>query len=133
LAADPYTVLGVQNNSSQDRIPKAYRLLAKKLHPGRLRVQFRTAQYTCGQSVLTFVALKQLHYRRQVVWDEFVCASEKVDAIYRGWIASKIGGPKEETVSWRSKAQRVRRDVPLPSSALAKCPLMQEWLYRRNF
>jgi hypothetical protein len=35
-----------------------------QLH-SRLRVQFRTAQYTCGQSVLTFVALKQLHYRRQ--------------------------------------------------------------------
>jgi curved DNA-binding protein CbpA len=33
LAADPYTVLGVQNNASQDDIQKAYRRLARKLHP----------------------------------------------------------------------------------------------------
>jgi DnaJ-class molecular chaperone len=33
LAADPYTVLGVKKGASQDEIQKAYRRLAKKLHP----------------------------------------------------------------------------------------------------
>jgi DnaJ-class molecular chaperone len=33
LAADPYTVLGIKKDASQDDIQKAYRRLAKKLHP----------------------------------------------------------------------------------------------------
>ena len=33
MAADPYTTLGVQKNATQDDIQKAYRRLAKKLHP----------------------------------------------------------------------------------------------------
>src|ERR1700704_6132800 len=33
MAADPYTTLGVKKDASQDAIQKAYRRLAKKLHP----------------------------------------------------------------------------------------------------
>jgi DnaJ-class molecular chaperone len=33
MAADPYTTLGVKKGASQDDIQKAYRKLAKKLHP----------------------------------------------------------------------------------------------------
>lgn len=33
MAADPYTVLGIKKDASQDDIQKAYRHLAKKLHP----------------------------------------------------------------------------------------------------
>jgi DnaJ-class molecular chaperone len=33
LAADPYTTLGVKKDATQDEIQKAYRRLAKKLHP----------------------------------------------------------------------------------------------------
>jgi DnaJ-class molecular chaperone len=33
LAADPYTALGVNKEATQDEIQKAYRRLAKKLHP----------------------------------------------------------------------------------------------------
>ena len=33
MAADPYTTLGVKKEASQDEIQKAYRRLAKKLHP----------------------------------------------------------------------------------------------------
>jgi DnaJ-class molecular chaperone len=33
LAADPYTTLGVKRDATQDEIQKAYRRLAKKLHP----------------------------------------------------------------------------------------------------
>jgi DnaJ-class molecular chaperone len=33
VAADPYTMLGVNKDATQDDIQKAYRRLAKKLHP----------------------------------------------------------------------------------------------------
>jgi DnaJ-class molecular chaperone len=33
LAADPYTTLGVKKDATQDELQKAYRRLAKKLHP----------------------------------------------------------------------------------------------------
>ena len=33
MAADPYTALGVNKGATQDEIQKAYRRLAKKLHP----------------------------------------------------------------------------------------------------
>ena len=33
MAADPYSILGVEKGASQDEIQKAYRRLAKKLHP----------------------------------------------------------------------------------------------------
>ena len=33
MAADPYDILGVKKDASQDEIQKAYRRLAKKLHP----------------------------------------------------------------------------------------------------
>ena len=33
MSADPYTVLGVKREATQDEIRKAYRALAKKLHP----------------------------------------------------------------------------------------------------
>ena len=33
MAADPYRTLGVKKDASQDEIQKAYRRLAKKLHP----------------------------------------------------------------------------------------------------
>src|SRR6267142_3961752 len=33
MAADPYTTLGVKKGASQEDIQKAYRRLAKKLHP----------------------------------------------------------------------------------------------------
>jgi len=33
VAADPYQVLGVSKNASQDEIQQAYRKLAKKHHP----------------------------------------------------------------------------------------------------
>jgi curved DNA-binding protein CbpA len=33
LATDPYDVLGVKKDASQEEIQKAYRQLAKKLHP----------------------------------------------------------------------------------------------------
>ena len=33
MAADPYTVLGIKKDASQNEIQKAYRRLAKKLHP----------------------------------------------------------------------------------------------------
>ena len=33
MPADPYQTLGVKKDASQDEIQKAYRRLAKKLHP----------------------------------------------------------------------------------------------------
>jgi DnaJ-class molecular chaperone len=33
LAVDPYTMLGVKKDATQAEIQKAYRRLAKKLHP----------------------------------------------------------------------------------------------------
>jgi len=33
VSDDPYAILGVNKASSQDEIQKAYRQLAKKLHP----------------------------------------------------------------------------------------------------
>jgi DnaJ-class molecular chaperone len=49
LAADPYTVLGVKKDASQDGIQKAYRRLAKRLHPGSQLGQ------QAGRMMLTFL------------------------------------------------------------------------------
>jgi DnaJ-class molecular chaperone len=56
LAADPYTVLGVKKDASQDAIQKAYRRLAKKLHPdlnpGNKQAEERFKEVTTAYDLL---------------------------------------------------------------------------------
>jgi DnaJ-class molecular chaperone len=56
LAADPYTVLGVKKDASQDQIQKAYRRLAKKLHPdlnpGNKRAEEQFKEVSAAYNVL---------------------------------------------------------------------------------
>src|SRR4051812_9424320 len=57
MAADPYTVLGVARGASEADIKKAYRKLAKELHPDRNRDNpkspERFAQVTAAYDLLT--------------------------------------------------------------------------------
>ena len=55
--ADPYTVLGVARDASQDDIRKAYRKLAKKshpdLHPGDAAAEKRFKEISAANSILS--------------------------------------------------------------------------------
>jgi DnaJ-class molecular chaperone len=57
MAADPYTTLGVARGASEDEIKKAYRKLAKELHPDRNkdnpRASERFSQVTQAYDLLT--------------------------------------------------------------------------------
>ena len=56
MASDPYTVLGVKRDASQDDIQKAYRRLAKKLHPdlnpGNKKAEERFKDVTAAYDLL---------------------------------------------------------------------------------
>jgi DnaJ-class molecular chaperone len=57
LSLDPYQVLGVQKTASQDEIQKAYRKLAKKLHPdlnpGNKEAEARFKEVTAAYDLLS--------------------------------------------------------------------------------
>jgi DnaJ-class molecular chaperone len=57
LAADPYTTLGVKKDATQDDIQKAYRRLAKKLHPdlnpGNKSAENRFKEVSAAYSLLS--------------------------------------------------------------------------------
>src|ERR1700744_6494725 len=54
---DPYTVLGVGHNASDDEIKRAYRKLAKKLHPdlnpGKKAIEAQFKEVTAAYDFLT--------------------------------------------------------------------------------
>ncbi|MEP3120651.1 MAG: J domain-containing protein, partial [Nisaea sp.] len=55
--SDPYKILGVKPDSSQDEIKKAYRTLAKKLHPdlnpGNTKIEQQFKEVTAAYDLLS--------------------------------------------------------------------------------
>src|ERR1700744_3699589 len=64
---DPYTVLGVGHNASDDEIKRAYRKLAKKLHPdlnpGKKAIETQFKEITAAYDFLSD-AQKRARYDR---------------------------------------------------------------------
>ena len=67
---DPYEVLGVARDASQDQIKKAYRKLAKQLHPdthpGDTKVEDRFKQVSAAYAILSDPEMRQRYDRGEV-------------------------------------------------------------------
>ena len=96
LDADPYNVLGVAKNASQEEIRKAYRTLAKKLHPD-LNPGNKECEEKFKQASVAYDLIGDPEKRQR--YDKGEIDASGAERPPRGFYREHAGGPQDRYAS----------------------------------